>query len=295
MPLLRSFVRSFALAALFAPAATMAQSPDAPPYQSEINRLADRLASDIHSYAQKASISPEVLVIDFVNQSGNMNVFGQRAAEALSDALQTRLAPGELLDRQQFRRWLISSGYAPFDLRDNAVLQSSATRSGANLIITGRIFVFKNSDTLQVQLAALPDGQGFSSASTDISAPSDVKELLDTPLDWPILPYALTHCVARTRDAFAALGVTPPKCVKCGPPDYDEDARLARWEGTVLLNVIVNEQGRVSSITVAQSAPYGIDHQAIKTVSKWRLEPAMQNGKPVQACTQIEVQFRLFK
>jgi TonB family protein len=299
---LRLIFRNFARATLFSifAIATATQAQDAPTYQSQVNTLADQLVSDIHAYARKVNISPEVLVVDFVNQRGDMNVFGQQLADALANALQSRLTTEELVPRQVFRQRLISSGYAPFDLRDRDVLSSTAANAAANIIITGRIFVFRNSNTLQIQLTTVPEGQSFSSASADFPAPPGFKTLLATALDWPILPYALTHCtkipgVARASDAFAALGVTMPKCNKCSPPEYDDDARRARWEGSVLLNVMIDERGQVSSITVAQNAPYGIEHQAIKAVTKWRFDPATQNNKAIQACTQIQVQFRLSK
>jgi TonB family protein len=275
------------------PAAGLAQN--SPPYQSEINAFADRLVTDIRAYSQKSGSSPDILVVDFVKANGNINVLGQQIADSLSDALQSRLASSDIVTRQQYRQYLISAGFAPLDLRDKDVLQATAAKAGATLIITGRIFAFKNSTTLQVELVTLPDGKAFSSASTDLTIPLDIKKLLDVPVDWPILPHAVTHCGAglAAHEAFAAAGVTEPKCIRCNGPAYSDAARHAQWEGLVVLNIMVDEQGRVSSVTVVQGAPYQMDQQAENAVKEWHLQPAMLDGKPVSVCTRVEVRLSL--
>jgi len=275
------------------PAAGLAQNT--PPYQSEINVFADHLVTDIRAYSQKSGSSPDILVVDFVNASGNINVLGQQVANSLSDALQSRLGPNDIVTRQQYRQYLISAGFAPLDLRDKEVLQANAAKAGATLIFTGRIFAFKNSNTLQVELVTLPDGTGLSSASTDLTIPPDLKRLLDAPVDWPILPYALTHCGARLKvhEMFVAAGVSEPKCIRCNSPGYSDAARNAHWEGVLVLNIIVDEQGRVSSVTVVQGAPYEMDQQTVNTIKEWHLQPAMRDGKPVSVCTWVEIRLQL--
>ena len=264
----------------------------APPYQSELDTFADRLAPD----AQKSPVPPKILVVDFLNQAGNMNVLGQQVADALAHALETRLPAGSLISRQHFHENLISSGLAPPDLRERSTLAANAAQTGANLMITGRILLFKKSSTLQVDISSLPGGQSISSASADLTFAPDDRALLTTLLDWPIPPYALTHCTAKPADSwavFAAPGVSGPKCLKCNPPPYDEDARRAHWQGRVILNINVNEQGHISVVSIVEGGPFKINEQAIKGVEKWQMQPATLNGKRIKVCTPVEVVFRI--
>jgi TonB family protein len=270
-------------------ASSSAQSPL--PYYSQIDTFADRLASDI----QKSPGPQKVLLVDFTNDLGNTNVLGQQVANDLAHALETRLPPGGLISRQQFRENLISAGLAPFDLRDRAVLAANAAQTGATMMITGRILRFKNSNTLQIDIASLPGAQSTSSASTDLTFAPEALSLLTTLIDWPIAPFAVTHCgkPVAIRDVFAATGVTLAKCVKCQAPPYDKDAGRAGWQGTVVLNVSIDERGRNSVVSVARNGPFHVDDIVTKTVEKWQMQPATLNGKPVKVCMQIEVNFHL--
>jgi hypothetical protein len=126
--------------------------------------------------------------VDFLNNLGYMNVLGQQVASDLAHALETRLSPGTILSRPLFREALISAGLAPLDLRERDALAANDAQTGATLMITGRILRFKNSNTLQIDIAALPGGQSTSSASTDLTLALDTLPLLTTPIDWPRPP-----------------------------------------------------------------------------------------------------------
>jgi hypothetical protein len=122
------------------------------------------------------------LVVDFLNNLGNMNVLGQQVANDLAHALETRLPADALVSRLQFRETLISAGLAPFDLREHDAITANAAQTGATLLLTGRILRFKNSNTLQIDIASLPSGQSTSSASIDLTLQPDALPLLTTPI-----------------------------------------------------------------------------------------------------------------
>ena len=66
-------------------------------------------------------------------------------------------------------------------------------------------------------------------------------------------------------------------------PDYPELARVARQEGTVILQAIIRSDGTVGEIEVLRcNRPnLGFEDSAIEAVSRWLYEPAFQNGIPV--------------
>jgi TonB family protein len=89
-------------------------------------------------------------------------------------------------------------------------------------------------------------------------------------------------------------GVGYPSCSYCPSPAYTPEARKAKFEGVVLLQVIIQTNGRATDIQVVRSLPYGLEGNAIKAVLKWRFKPARgPDGKPVAVVTAVEVTFRL--
>jgi protein TonB len=76
-------------------------------------------------------------------------------------------------------------------------------------------------------------------------------------------------------------------------PEYSEEARKAKWQGTVVLSLIVDEKGHPQGIKVSKSLGLGLDQKAIEAVEKWRFKPGMKDGKAVAVYATIEVNFRL--
>ena len=87
--------------------------------------------------------------------------------------------------------------------------------------------------------------------------------------------------------------VSAPKLLFRVEPEYSEEARKAKWQGTVVLSVIVDERGRPSHVNVMRSLGLGLDQRAIDAVSQWRFKPGMKDGKAVPVIATVEVNFRL--
>ncbi|MGC2110091.1 MAG: energy transducer TonB [Candidatus Korobacteraceae bacterium] len=89
-------------------------------------------------------------------------------------------------------------------------------------------------------------------------------------------------------------GVTPPQPFYEPDPEYSDQARKARLQGTVVLWLIVDADGLPQHIRVQRSVGMGLDEEAIKAVKQWRFKPSMKNGEPVPVMINVEVNFRLF-
>jgi TonB family protein len=76
-------------------------------------------------------------------------------------------------------------------------------------------------------------------------------------------------------------------------PQYSEEARQAKWQGTVVLGLTVDETGVPRNISVVKPLGMGLDQNAIAAVSQWRFQPTLLNGVPTKVQTQIEVSFKL--
>lgn len=89
-------------------------------------------------------------------------------------------------------------------------------------------------------------------------------------------------------------GVGQPACIYCPNPDYSDEARKAKYQGSVLLDVIVTADGRVIDPRVLKGPGLGLEEKAISAVKNWRMRPATgPNGRPVACRVNIEVVFRL--
>jgi TonB family protein len=88
-------------------------------------------------------------------------------------------------------------------------------------------------------------------------------------------------------------GVSAPKALNHPDPEYSEEARNARLEGTCVLSVVVNKKGNTENIGIVRSLGMGLDEKAIEAIQAWTFKPALKDGKPVAVLIRIAVSFRL--
>jgi protein TonB len=89
----------------------------------------------------------------------------------------------------------------------------------------------------------------------------------------------------------AQLPVSPAKTFDVRPI-YPELARIARLEGTVLLEAVLDPTGRVTQLRVIKSAPI-FDQAALDAVRQWRYTPSTYGGHPVSVLMTITIRFTL--
>jgi len=88
-------------------------------------------------------------------------------------------------------------------------------------------------------------------------------------------------------------GVTTPVPIVRPEPEYSEEARKAKWSGSVQIKLVVDANGMPQQIEVIKALGLGLDQKAIEAVQKWRFKPGTKDGKPVPVQAIIEVNFRL--
>ncbi|HWR36284.1 MAG TPA: energy transducer TonB [Clostridia bacterium] len=89
-------------------------------------------------------------------------------------------------------------------------------------------------------------------------------------------------------------GVSAPRALDTPDPEYSEEARKAKYQGTVVLWLIVGPDGQPRDVRVARSLGMGLDQKAVEAVRRWKFEPAMKDGRPVAVQINVEVNFRLY-
>jgi TonB family protein len=88
-------------------------------------------------------------------------------------------------------------------------------------------------------------------------------------------------------------GVSAPIPIRRPEPSYSKAAKKAQLQGSVVVGLVVNEEGKPESLRVVRPLGLGLDEEALKAVARWRFKPGMKDGKPVPVSAKIEVSFRL--
>ncbi|HWQ57121.1 MAG TPA: energy transducer TonB, partial [Bryobacteraceae bacterium] len=76
-------------------------------------------------------------------------------------------------------------------------------------------------------------------------------------------------------------------------PEYSEEARKARVQGTVAVMIEIDEAGRVRNPRLRSTLGMGLDERALEAVRRWRFRPYLRDGKPVAGPALVELRFRL--
>ena len=89
-------------------------------------------------------------------------------------------------------------------------------------------------------------------------------------------------------------GVTNPIPIVSPEAEFSDEARRNKYQGVVMIAVIVDAHGFPRNPRVKRSLGMGLDEKALEAVQKYRFKPAMKDGKPVAAMITVEVNFRLY-
>jgi protein TonB len=87
--------------------------------------------------------------------------------------------------------------------------------------------------------------------------------------------------------------VEPPVALYRVQPGYTEPARRVRLEGVVVVEAILDVEGRVTDVRVLKPLGMGLSEAAVDAVAQWRFRPATVNGRPVSVYFTLTVKFEL--
>jgi TonB family protein len=94
------------------------------------------------------------------------------------------------------------------------------------------------------------------------------------------------------RDGVAEVSlIYEPKLIRRIEPTYPEYAQKAGITGVVILNCVVDSNGRVTSMKVVKPLSHGLTEQAKRAVRQWRFEPAKRNGEAVATDLIVSLRF----
>lgn len=92
-----------------------------------------------------------------------------------------------------------------------------------------------------------------------------------------------------------ARGAYQVRCVYCPDPEYTDDARHEKLQGSVTLRVLVTADGRAGKVKIVKGLGFGLDERAMDKVRMWRFEPARDaNRRAIAEWITVEATYRLF-
>ena len=89
--------------------------------------------------------------------------------------------------------------------------------------------------------------------------------------------------------------VTPPRATYSPDPEYSDQARAERLQGTLVLAAVIAADGCIRELRLVRRLGLGLDEKAIEAVLTWKFDPAKQDGKPIAVRVNIEVSFRMYQ
>jgi protein TonB len=106
------------------------------------------------------------------------------------------------------------------------------------------------------------------------------------------------NAALQGMESFTLEGrVAPPEALDAARnrrPIYPEMSRRRGQEGTVMLELRVDANGRVTEVRVVESSGFSaLDAAALETLREWRFRPAQRAGLPVAGSITTAVHFRL--
>jgi TonB family protein len=118
--------------------------------------------------------------------------------------------------------------------------------------------------------------------------------VLSVGLIWRAKPVPATAAVpAPAFYRVGQEGTSFPKLLHEAKPNYTAEAMLAKIQGTVLMECVVQPDGVCNSVRVTRSLEPGLDREAMNALQSWRFEPGRREGKPVPVLVTIEMAFTL--
>jgi TonB family protein len=226
-----------------------------------------------------------IAVADFASPDGVPQPLGHAFAGFVSLALQNDRSKLPVLDHDAFDKEAQEAGISIQQISSSILTAQPAWELPEDVLVVGSIR--KTTRQYQIELSAIRLHGLKKLASETVSFPTtDFLESLSAPF-----PPKLTAPVLRG----GANGVGATACVYCPAPPYSDIARKYKVRGTIVLDVVVDVNGRAIAARPVRLLGAGLDEQAVRAIKSWKFRPATNaEGQPVTVIVPIEVTFRIY-
>lgn len=268
------------------PATSGAQLPDG------VLSIIDSVSAMI-SDAMRSNHYASVLVLGVEGPGAQHTQLGMSIGDAFSSALEKRAEGFQVITRDVSRAFLESVLLNP-----NGVLSDESneaicfgTRSEAYVVVKlEKIELEKAVLAAYLLKSALPTPGRVALQGRKKPQPGWRFEM---ELDQSMLE--ASRDPVNTKSDEILDGIRLPECVVCPTPELTDAARRNQFQGTLLLIVTVETDGKPGEIVVLKGAPYGMDKASVDTVKTWTFKPAKdRNGAAVVRRVLVTVTLNMY-
>ena len=257
-----------------------AQISAAPSAVNDFDAALGQLAFQIAGPLEKERVK-RVIVADLLDPNGKSHLAGRFLADRLTAILLRDYPTLETVSVSHSQTVLDDSG--PRGGKAFPDTRKWAKKLGAKVVIIGSFA--KAPEGISIWLMAMKTGSGQTSAQTKGVVPisEEINAMLGEPIPSPKTP------IARA----GVGGVTVPVCIYCPGPQYTGKPKAAKYQGKVILQVVITTEGRAANISVIKGVATDLDEAAIEAVRDWKFRPAVgPDGHVVSTLIPIEITFR---
>ncbi|HSD67138.1 MAG TPA: TonB family protein, partial [Vicinamibacteria bacterium] len=133
---------------------------------------------------------------------------------------------------------------------------------------------------LQPDAGVSPEDQFGSATGSDFGDPLGMEEGVEGGVVGGVPGGVLGGVLGGTGTGYVMDYDSAPRPIKITRPQYPQEAFVKKVEGTVVVEILIDSQGRVVRARVIQSVPL-LDAAALQTVYQWIFQPAVKHGRPV--------------
>jgi periplasmic protein TonB len=146
---------------------------------------------------------------------------------------------------------------------------------------------------LQPDAGIRPEDQFGSATGSDLGDPLGMEEGVEGGVVGGVPGGVLGGMLGGTGTGPVMDYDQGPRPIKLTKPVYPQEAFVKKIEGSVLVEILIDSQGRVVRARVIQSVPL-LDAAALQCVYQWVFQPAVKRGRPVPTIAHAPVNFRIF-
>lgn len=267
-------------------------TPIATPLPAAVLSNIDSVTAMI-SDAIRSNHYANVLVLGAEGPGAQDSQLGMSVGDAFSASLEKRAEGFQVVTRDASRAFLESVMANPNSVLTNELSEAICfgTRSEAYVLVKlEKIDQDKAVITAYLLKSALPTPGGVTFKGKN---KSQTGWRFGIDLDQSMLEASESPVTTKTEKILN--GITLPQCVNCPTPEYTESASRNRFQGSLLLIVTVETNGKPSQVEVLKGAPYGMDKASVSTVKTWTFKPAKdQNGVAVVRRVLVTVTLNLY-
>jgi TonB family protein len=289
------FLAPLSPAALNVPPAQAPQTPLAltSQQQDQLHDLVTRVLQRADKAGCKKS-SCTILVANFAGSSGSTSILGMQLADAVSAQLAAVSKGIQVVDRHRLESYLEKERIPSKLLEEDNAARWLAMENSANAVLVGYLQDAQSGIHLRVQLLdaheLVKKTDGKMGSIEDVTF-ANLRGDLAPAEPFGQLPGSDPEHQATNASDIAA---TFPRALRAPNPQYTDAARIAKFKGSLILQITVSADGQALDVHVVRGLPFGLNLSSLETVRTWTFQPATSGGAPVQVQTPVEVTFRLY-